>query len=193
MSRSSIHPLDRQPPHTGAAAISTPPKTEQTMFDSSTSAPISTAKPTRRGFRIRAAGIITGVALALGLFGASAATANVNIAGVTFSSDVTCSSSVRGLEVFARSSFDQPGSSAMIYLYNYAAKRWVHENQWHTVSDWAPIHDSFNFVGHGYYKVYMRYAQHTTSGWMYRGEYINLIYQSNANGYGNHPSRYCYI
>ena len=86
------------------------------------------------------------------------------------------------------------GSFAMIYLYDYRTGRWIHENQWHNVSGFnVLIGDSFNFVGHGYYRVWMRYAQATSSGWAYSGEYPRPYYQRNASGYGTHASTTCYI
>lgn len=148
----------------------------------------------RRGVRLWAAGFLAAAAMLLSLFGASSAGASVPIAGVTFSSVVTCSSAGDGLEVSSWSNF-RGGSSSMIYLYNARTGTWIHENQWHDVSGGFQllIHDAFNFVGHGYYRVYMAYAQYTTAGWQYNGEYINRYSQRNSNGYGSYASSTCYI
>lgn len=124
------------------------------MFRTTRIAPAAAALvvvPGRRGLRIRAAGILT--AVTIGLVGASAASANVTSAGVTFSSSVTCSSNAQGLEVMAGSNA-RAGSFAMIYLYDYRTGQWIHENQWHAVANYVYVlHGGFNFVGHSYYRV----------------------------------------
>ena len=141
--------------------------------------------------------VLVALLVASGVFaalGTTAATASVPIAGVTFSSTATCSPSVADLEVRSQSNAVYVGSYAMIYLYNYRTGTWIHENQWHEVSGSYDlvIHDAFNFVGHGYYRVYMSYAQWTTAGYRYSGEPINSYIQMNSYGYGA-TSPNCYI
>ncbi|MEA2314574.1 MAG: hypothetical protein QOI03_1266 [Solirubrobacteraceae bacterium] len=146
----------------------------------------------RRGIRIQLVGIVA--ALGVCLAGASAANADRYLSGVHFSSIVTCSTSVDELTVMSGSNA-RSGSLAMIYLYSYASGRWMHENQWHNVSGFNTeiSTGAFNFVGHHRYEVWIRYAQATSSGWVYSGEYPRPYYQRNANGYGTYASRTCHI
>jgi hypothetical protein len=130
----------------------------------------------------------------LAALGTTAATASVPVAGVTFSSTATCAASPAGLEVRSQSNAVHVGSYAMIYLYDYRTGAWLHENQWHEVSGSYDllIHGAFNFGGHGYYRVFMSYAQWTTAGYKYSGEYLNTYIQKNSYGYGA-VSPTCYI
>lgn len=149
--------------------------------------------PRRSGFRLWVAGIIAVASIALGLFTAPAAGASAPVAGVTFTSTVTCSTSVDELRVMASSNYPA-NSMAMISLYDYRTGRWMNEANWHDVSRFNRlIAGSFNFVGHGRYAVRMQYAQYTTQGWKYNHEDIRVYYQRNANGYGTYASGTCYV
>jgi hypothetical protein len=131
--------------------------------------------------------------LALAVGGAGQAHAGVSLAGAWFSSGVSCSSAADGLEVTSVSNA-RDGSFAMIYLLDTRTGLWIHENQWHGVANYpVTIHGSFSFAGHAYYKIYMHYAQATSAGWRYSGEYITTYSQRNANGYEAYASSTCYI
>jgi hypothetical protein len=147
--------------------------------------------------RVRFVGALFAALVALGVFaalGTTPASASVPVAGVTFSSTATCAASPAGLEVRSQSNAVYVGSYAMIYLYNYRTGTWIHENQWHEVSGSYDllIHGAFNFVGHGYYRVFMNYAQWTSAGYAYSGEYLTSYIQKNNYGYGA-TSTTCYI
>lgn len=142
---------------------------------------------------VKATGLVAAGVLAIGAVGTPPASANAVAGGATFHSVVTCDGGNRGLEVQTSTDVNA-GSYAMIYLYDYRTRTWVHENQWHSVSGvfggW--ITNAFNLGGHGYYSVYMYYAQATSAGWRYSGEYISSYYQNSGYGW-NVASSTCYL
>jgi hypothetical protein len=148
---------------------------------------------TRRAVRVASATLAVSAACAATALGAAPAYAASQVGGVSFSSIVSCSAGLEGLEVLATSSVSS-GSLARIYLQDVQTGTWVMENEWHDVSGFNTlIHDSFTINTHGAYRVYMSYAQSTSAGWQYSGEYVSTYYQRDDSGFGKTESTSCIL
>jgi hypothetical protein len=118
------------------------------------------------------------------------ASASQTIAGIRFSSAVDCGDSF-GLQVTNTNS-DTASSYARAWVYDYSTGRWTAENVWHPVNSWSAFQvTDLDFDHAGYYYFWIQYAQYTTTGWQYSGEYITSY--NTHSGFQINRTSYCYI
>lgn len=135
---------------------------------------------------------VTALGLALGVAGAGPAAASGTAGGTTFFGDNPACSPHGYLEVTVvpsrRIDYTQ---EFMVYIQSGNNGPWI-QGPWHPiVNGMGATSNDFQFTGHGYYNVYIYYAQKTTAGWVYGGEYIHSFYQH--SGTTSYLSRTCYI
>jgi hypothetical protein len=136
---------------------------------------MSTTSTLRRRVVTSLVGVLAGIFVVLQV---SPASADVNLSGVNFSSSVQCGGSM--MKWSTHSSQNQPGGSfAMIFVWSPSGQKWVTDNVWQDASAWSSWHVANLTFPRGYFNtVYIQYAQSTTRGWTYSGEYIKQFIQN---------------
>jgi hypothetical protein len=140
-----------------------------------------------RRFPRRLAGVVVALVAVLGgLLLAAPAQADSFIAGVGFHTTVECGGSTM---LFSTNTVRDNGSYAKLYVYSSDTGQWVTDGIWQPADAWASFHAPDITFRPGYYRVYMKYAQYTTAGWQYSGEYISTYVQ--RSGYSSWSSTGC--
>jgi hypothetical protein len=75
------------------------------------------------------------------------------------------------------------GSLAKLFVWDSVGNRWVTDGTWQDAGAWASWHAAGITFRPGYFSVYMQYAQYTTAGWQYSGEYIKTYVQRSGNAW----------
>jgi hypothetical protein len=142
----------------------------------------------RRPLRVRVlrlfGALLTALLIAVGV--AQGAQADTFIAGVRFHTTVECGGSTM---LFSTNTIRDSGSLVKLYVYDPVTARWVTDNIWQDAGAWASFHVANITFRPGAYRVYMSYAQYTTSGWQYSGEYMSVYTQ--RSGYSAWQSTTC--
>jgi hypothetical protein len=125
---------------------------------------------------------------ALALAPVQPASAEVTIAGVQFKSAVDCGATF-GVQVTNTNAVSN--SYARAWVYDYVTGQWS-TGSWHQATMWSAFEVSdLEFAQSGYYYFYMQYAQLTSAGWQYGGEYITSY--NTHDGWTTTRTPSCYI
>jgi hypothetical protein len=140
----------------------------------------------RLSTRLAAAVVAVLVVLGAGAL-TDAARADVVVGGVQFHTSVDCGGStmLTHTDSWAANGYERIG------VYSYTTGRFTQETRWHQASVWNFARPAeFSFYP-GRYAVYVYYAQLTSSGWVYSGEWMTQYTQH--SGLSQWFSSTCYM